>query len=68
VSYLLSKVKTASKGISFQSVDEVKSKRADQQNRVSAYDLLHCFEQRKTYMQLCIGKGESMLKGIEISL
>jgi hypothetical protein len=51
------KLKSALKGIHFQSVDEVKSETADLLNRVSADDLQHCFEQLKNRMQQCINKG-----------
>jgi hypothetical protein len=39
-------------------------KLVDLLNRVSADDLQHCFEEWKICMQQCIGRGESMLKGM----
>jgi hypothetical protein len=60
-------VKSALKGTHFQPVSEVKLKIAGLLNRVPADDKQHCFEQRNIHMQRCINRGESIMKGIDIT-
>jgi hypothetical protein len=60
-------VKSALKGVHFQSVDAVKLKMMDLLNGVSVDDLQYYFERWKIHTQQCIGE-ENMLKGLEMNL
>ncbi|GFX38615.1 uncharacterized protein TNCV_3476051 [Trichonephila clavipes] len=55
---LFLRVKNASVGTHFQTVEEVKAKTADLLKMGTPNELQHCFESWKTRMQLCINRKE----------
>lgn len=61
--YLFPKLKTALKGTRFHTLEEVKTKTADQLKGLTSDDLQHCFEQWKIRMQRCVDKGGEYIEG-----
>jgi hypothetical protein len=59
-------VRSALKGVHFQSVDEMQSKMSALLKSVSADDLRQCIDQSKIHMQQYRDKGENMFKGKEV--
>ena len=60
---LFSNTKSALKGTRFESVVAVKAKATELMNKLSEYDLQHCFQQWKTRMERCRDRGEEYIEG-----
>jgi transposase len=65
---LFPKIKSALKGTRFEFVDAVKAKVMEVMKKLSEKDLQHCFQQRKTCMELCRGRGGDHFEGDNISI
>lgn len=61
--HLFPKLKTAFKGTRFQTIEEMKTKAADQLKGLTSDDLQHCFARWKTRMQQCINRGRDYIEG-----
>ncbi|VVC45905.1 Hypothetical protein CINCED_3A011395 [Cinara cedri] len=55
--YLFPKIKSALKGIRFESMEEVKQKSAELLNGLTKTDFQHCLEQWKKRMKRCVARG-----------
>ena len=66
--FLFPKIKSALKGIRFESIDAVKAKATELMNKLSEDDLQHCFEQWKIHMELCRDLGGEYIEGDNISI
>ncbi|VVC34980.1 Hypothetical protein CINCED_3A014989, partial [Cinara cedri] len=59
--YLFPKIKSALKGIRFESMEEVKQKSAELLNDLTKSDFQHCLEQWKKRMKRCLARGGEYL-------
>ncbi|VVC45369.1 Hypothetical protein CINCED_3A014589 [Cinara cedri] len=61
--YLFPKVKSALKGIRFESMEEVKQKSTELLNGLTKTDFQHCLEQWKKQMKRCVARGGEYIEG-----
>ncbi|VVC44738.1 Hypothetical protein CINCED_3A023796 [Cinara cedri] len=61
--YLFPKIKSALKGIRFESMEEVKQKSAELLNGLTKTDFQHCLERWKKRMKRCVKKGGEYTEG-----
>jgi hypothetical protein len=66
--FLFPKIKSALKGIRFESVDAVKAKAMQLLNSITQDDLQHCFQQWKIRMERCRDRGGDYIEGDNISI
>jgi len=66
--FLFPKIKSALKGIRFESVDAVKAKAVQFLNSLTQDDLQHCFQQWKIRMERCRDRGGDYIEGDNISI
>ncbi|VVC41852.1 Hypothetical protein CINCED_3A016045 [Cinara cedri] len=57
------KIKSALKGIRFESMEEVKQKSAELLNGLTKTDFQHCLEQWKKRMKRCVKRGGEYIEG-----
>jgi hypothetical protein len=65
---LFPKIKSALKGTRFESVDAVKAKATELNNKLSADELQHCFQQWKIRVEWCRDRGGEYIQGDNISI
>jgi len=61
--FLFPKIKSALKGIRFESMEEVKRKSAKLLNALTKEDFQHCFDQWKKRMERCVARGGEYIEG-----
>ncbi|KAG5331644.1 MOS1T transposase, partial [Acromyrmex charruanus] len=61
--FLFPKIKSALKGIRFESMEEVKRKSAELLNALTKEDFQHCFDQWKKRMERCAARGGEYIEG-----
>jgi hypothetical protein len=66
--FLFTKIKSAVKGTTFESIDAVKAKAAELMNKLSEDDLQHCFQQWKMHMDRCRDWGGEYIEGDNVLL
>jgi len=62
------KIKSALKGTSFESIDAVMAKAMELMNKLSEDNLQHCFQQWKIRMERCRDRGAEYIEGDNISI
>ncbi|VVC33874.1 Chromo/chromo shadow domain,Chromo domain, conserved site,Chromo domain,Chromo domain-like [Cinara cedri] len=66
--YLFPKIKSALKGIRFESMEEVKQKSAELLNGLTKTDFQHCLEQWKKRMKRCVVRGREYIEGEHLNV